>query len=84
MDEQGERQSRFLSWMIGGFVIIILTSVSSFVARLLVAFVLAALGAPPWLIGVVSWIVTGAVLVTVILGWRSMQKAGREEEQRGR
>ena len=78
-----ERESRFLGWMTAALVITILTSVSSFVAKLLIGFVLAAAGAPPWVIRAAMWVVTGAVLVTVILGWRAMQRAAREEEQRG-
>jgi membrane protein implicated in regulation of membrane protease activity len=84
MAQEGERPDRFVSWMVTGLVITILTSVTSFFARLLVGIVLAAVGAPPWIIHAGVWLVTAAVLVTVILGWRSMQREAREEEQRGR
>ena len=84
MDQEGERESRLTSWVIAAFVITILTSVTRLFARLLVGFLLATAKAPPWVISAADWIVYGAVLITVILGWRSMQKAVREEEQRGR
>ena len=84
MDPEGERQGRLTAWIVGGLVIVTLTSVSSFAIRLLVGFALAAAGARPWVVGAAMWIVTGAVLVTVIVGWRSLQRAAREEEERGR
>ena len=60
MDPEGERLSRLTAWIVGGLVIVTLTSVSSFAIRLLVAFALVAAGAPPWVVGAAMWIVTGA------------------------
>ena len=84
MDQEGGLESRLIGWITTALVITILTSVTSFLARLLVGFALAAAGAPPWVISTAVWIVYGAALVTVIFGWRSMQEAVRDEEQRGR
>ena len=84
MEDRGERLDRFGRWAVTLLVISTLTIVVSLPARLIIGFVLASLGVPPALIEVTLWIVDAAVLVAVILGWRSMQRAAREEERRGR